>query len=32
VLDSGPAKTAQYLKAEVARWTPILKASGMKPG
>jgi tripartite-type tricarboxylate transporter receptor subunit TctC len=32
VLDSGPEKTAQYLKAEVARWTPILKASGMKPG
>jgi tripartite-type tricarboxylate transporter receptor subunit TctC len=32
VLDSGPEKTTQYLKAEVARWTPILKASGMKPG
>ena len=32
VLDSGPEKTAQYLKAEVTRWTPILKASGMKAG
>jgi tripartite-type tricarboxylate transporter receptor subunit TctC len=32
VLDSGPEKTAQYLKTEAVRWTPILKASGMKPG
>ncbi len=32
VLDSGPEKTTQYLKAEVARWTPILKETGMKPG
>jgi tripartite-type tricarboxylate transporter receptor subunit TctC len=32
IVDYGPEKTAQYLKAELTRWTPILKASGMKPG
>jgi tripartite-type tricarboxylate transporter receptor subunit TctC len=28
----GPEKTAAYINEEIARWTPILKASGMKPG
>ena len=30
VTDSSPAKAAQYLQAEITRWTPVLKASGMK--
>jgi tripartite-type tricarboxylate transporter receptor subunit TctC len=29
VIDSTPEKAAKYLKDEVARWTPVLKASGM---
>lgn len=32
VLDSSPAKTAQYVTDELTRWTPILKQSGMKAG
>lgn len=27
----GPEQTATYINEEVVRWTPILKASGMKP-
>jgi tripartite-type tricarboxylate transporter receptor subunit TctC len=30
VTDSSPAKAAQYLQSEITRWTPVLKASGMK--
>jgi tripartite-type tricarboxylate transporter receptor subunit TctC len=30
VTDSDPAKTAKYMQDEVARWAPVLKASGMK--
>jgi tripartite-type tricarboxylate transporter receptor subunit TctC len=30
VLDSDPAKVARYLKDEIVRWTPVLKAAGMK--
>jgi tripartite-type tricarboxylate transporter receptor subunit TctC len=29
VADSTPEKAAKYLKDEIARWTPVLKASGM---
>jgi tripartite-type tricarboxylate transporter receptor subunit TctC len=32
VTDSNPDKAAKYIKAEVARWTPVLKASGMAAG
>jgi tripartite-type tricarboxylate transporter receptor subunit TctC len=32
VIDFGPERTAKYLGEEVARWTPILKESGLKPG
>jgi tripartite-type tricarboxylate transporter receptor subunit TctC len=28
----GPEKSATYIEEEIARWSPILKASGMKPG
>ncbi|HEX4410199.1 MAG TPA: tripartite tricarboxylate transporter substrate binding protein [Xanthobacteraceae bacterium] len=28
----GPDRTAQYLNEEMTRWTPILAASGLKPG
>lgn len=31
VLNSDPAKAAQYMQDERARWTPVLKSSGMKP-
>jgi tripartite-type tricarboxylate transporter receptor subunit TctC len=30
VFDSGPEEAAAYLKVEIARWRPILEASGMK--
>jgi tripartite-type tricarboxylate transporter receptor subunit TctC len=30
VMDSDPAKAAKYLEDELLRWTPVLKASGMK--
>ncbi len=30
ITNSNPAKAAEYLKAEIARWTPVLKAAGMK--
>jgi len=30
VMDSDPVKVAKYLKDELLRWTPVLKASGMK--
>jgi tripartite-type tricarboxylate transporter receptor subunit TctC len=30
VTDSDPAKAAKYMQEELARWTPVLKASGMK--
>jgi len=32
VTDSTPEKSAKYIKEEVARWTPVLTASGMKQG
>jgi tripartite-type tricarboxylate transporter receptor subunit TctC len=32
VTDATPEKAAKYIKEEVARWTPVLKASGMKQG
>jgi tripartite-type tricarboxylate transporter receptor subunit TctC len=32
VIDFGPEHTARYLGEEVARWAPILKESGLKPG
>jgi tripartite-type tricarboxylate transporter receptor subunit TctC len=32
VTDSTPEKSAKYMKEEVARWTPVLTASGMKQG
>lgn len=28
--DSGPEKAASYIRDEIARWTPIIKASGFK--
>jgi tripartite-type tricarboxylate transporter receptor subunit TctC len=28
----GPAELAAFLRAENARWTPILRAAGVKPG
>jgi tripartite-type tricarboxylate transporter receptor subunit TctC len=30
VLDSGPEKTRRFLEQEIARWTPIIKAVGLK--
>lgn len=30
VMDSGPAETAKFVQAELARWTPILKTVGIK--
>jgi tripartite-type tricarboxylate transporter receptor subunit TctC len=30
VTDSGPEQTAKFIKAELVRWTPLLKASGLK--
>jgi tripartite-type tricarboxylate transporter receptor subunit TctC len=30
VTDSGPEQTAAFIKEELARWTPLLKASGLK--
>jgi tripartite-type tricarboxylate transporter receptor subunit TctC len=30
VLDSGPEATRQFITAELARWTPIMKATGFK--
>jgi tripartite-type tricarboxylate transporter receptor subunit TctC len=32
VLDSGPEATRQFITAELARWTPIIKATGFKMG
>ena len=32
VIDPSPEKAAKYIKEEYARWTPVLKASGMKQG
>jgi len=29
VLDSGPDRSAQYLKADLARWAPIVKIAGL---
>jgi tripartite-type tricarboxylate transporter receptor subunit TctC len=29
VLDSGPERSAQYLKADLARWAPIVKTAGL---
>lgn len=31
IVGFGPERTAQYLNEELVRWTPILKASGLKP-
>jgi len=30
ILDSSPEQTQRFLQAEIARWTPIVKAAGMK--
>ena len=30
VTDSGPEKTAKFVNEELVRWTPLLKASGIK--
>jgi tripartite-type tricarboxylate transporter receptor subunit TctC len=30
ILDSGPEATGQFVAAELARWTPIIKATGFK--
>jgi tripartite-type tricarboxylate transporter receptor subunit TctC len=30
VADSSPEKAARYVRDEIARWTPIVKASGFK--
>jgi tripartite-type tricarboxylate transporter receptor subunit TctC len=30
VLDSGPEKTRRFVEEEIARWTPIIKAVGLK--
>jgi tripartite-type tricarboxylate transporter receptor subunit TctC len=32
VIDSNPERTSAYIKEEIVRWTPVLKASGMKAG
>jgi tripartite-type tricarboxylate transporter receptor subunit TctC len=32
VLDSGPEPTRQFITDELARWTPIIKATGFKMG
>jgi tripartite-type tricarboxylate transporter receptor subunit TctC len=30
VTDSGPEQTAQFIREELVRWTPLLKASGIR--
>ena len=30
IVDSGPAQARRFLQEEVARWTPIMRATGMK--
>ena len=30
VTDSGPEQTAKFIQEELVRWTPLLKASGLK--
>jgi tripartite-type tricarboxylate transporter receptor subunit TctC len=30
VMDSGPEQTAQFIKEKLVRWTPLLKASGIR--
>jgi tripartite-type tricarboxylate transporter receptor subunit TctC len=30
VTDSGPAQTAKFIQEELVRWTPLLRASGLK--
>ena len=30
ILDSGPEATRQFIAEELARWTPIMKATGFK--
>ena len=30
ILDSGPAATRRFIAEELARWTPIIKATGFK--
>jgi tripartite-type tricarboxylate transporter receptor subunit TctC len=32
IVDFGPDRTTKYMAEEQARWTPILKESGLKPG
>jgi tripartite-type tricarboxylate transporter receptor subunit TctC len=32
VLDSGPEQAAQFVREELARWTPVVTAVGMKAG
>jgi hypothetical protein len=29
-MDSGPEQTAQFIKEELIRWTPLLKASRIR--
>jgi tripartite-type tricarboxylate transporter receptor subunit TctC len=30
VTDSGPEQTAKFIREELVRWTPLLRASGLK--
>jgi hypothetical protein len=32
VLDSGPEQAAQFVREELARWTPVVAAAGIKAG
>jgi tripartite-type tricarboxylate transporter receptor subunit TctC len=32
LLDSGPDQAAQFVPEELARWTPVLTAAGIKAG
>jgi hypothetical protein len=32
VLDSGPEQAAQFVREELARWTPVVTAAGIKAG
>jgi tripartite-type tricarboxylate transporter receptor subunit TctC len=31
VTDSGPGQAAKFIQEELRRWTPVLKAAGLKP-
>jgi tripartite-type tricarboxylate transporter receptor subunit TctC len=30
VVDSGPEKAAEFIRSEIARWTPVIQATGFK--